>query len=374
MEQLFWLAVVFVAYVYAGYPLVLRGWAALASRPVRKRASSGDRRYPSVSVVIAARNEAARLPGRLRNILAQNYPGPLEIIVASDGSTDQPDAAVAPFRGVRLIELPVAGKAVALNHGVAAARGEILVFADARQRFAPDAITALVENFDDPDVGCVTGELRLDCEIVRDGRDPGIGEGVGLYWRYEKWLRRVESEIWSTLGATGAIYALRRSLWQPLPAGTLLDDVLAPMRVVLAGRRTVFEPRARAFDRAAANAVVEERRKVRTLAGNYQILGLEPRLLLPLRNPVWLQYASHKIARLLVPWALLTALLTSAALASTGWLYLVALILQLGFYALAAIGWWMDRSAPTVAAVAEESREADDMRSWDSAYSGRSTG
>ena len=373
MEQLFWVSVVFVAYVYAGYPLMLRAWAALSSHPVRKCASPGDRRYPSVSVVIAARNEAARLPRRLRNLLEQNYPGPLEIIVASDGSTDHPEIAVAPYRSVRLIELPAAGKAVALNQGVAAAGGEILVFADARQQFSPDAVTALVENFDDPEVGCVTGELRLDCEIERDRREPGIAEGVGVYWRYEKWLRRVESEIWSTLGATGAIYALRRSLWQPLPAGTLLDDVLAPMRVVLAGRRTVFEPRARAFDRAAPSARVEERRKVRTLAGNYQILGLEPRLLLPFRNPVWLQYASHKIARLLVPWALLSALLTSIALASSGWSYLVALILQLGFYALAAIGWWMDRNA-AVAVIADESREPEDKRSWDSAYSGRSTG
>jgi poly-beta-1,6-N-acetyl-D-glucosamine synthase len=374
MEQLFWLSVGFVAYVYVGYPLMLRAWAALATRPVRQCASPGDRRYPSVSVVIAVRNEAARLPRRLRNLLEQNYPGPLEIIVASDGSTDHPEIAVARYRSVRLIELPAAGKAVALNQGVAAARGEILVFADARQQFSPDAVTALVENFDDLEVGCVTGELRLDCEIERDRSEPGIGEGVGLYWRYEKWLRRVESGIWSTLGATGAIYALRRSLWQPLPPGTLLDDVLVPMRVVLAGRRTVFEPRARAFDRAAPNAIVEERRKIRTLAGNYQILGLEPRLLLPFRNPVWLQYASHKIARLLVPWALLSALLTSAALSFSGWLYLVALILQLGFYALAAIGWWLDRSAATGAARAEESREAKDRRSWDSAYSRRSTG
>ena len=374
MEQLFWLSVGFVAYVYVGYPLILRVWAALARRPVRKYASPRHRRYPSVSVVIAARNEAARLPRRLCNILEQDYPGALEIIVASDGSTDHPETAIAPYRGVRLIDLPAGGKAVALNHAVAAARGEILVFGDARQQFSPGAITALVENFDDPEVGCATGELMLDCEVNRDGLEPGIGEGVGLYWRYEKWLRRLESGIWSTLGATGAIYALRRSLWQPLPAGTVLDDVIAPMRAVFAGRRTVFEPRARAFDRAAPNAAVEERRKVRTLAGNYQILALEPRLLLPFRNPVWLQYASHKVARLLVPWALVGALLTSAALSFSGWIYLVALILQVGFYVLAAIGWWLDRSAATGAARAEESRDAEDLRSWDSAYSGRSTG
>ncbi len=373
MEQLFWLSAGFVAYVYVGYPLMLRAWAALARRAVRF-ASAGDRRYPSVSVVIAVRNEAARLPRRLRNIVEQGYPGPLEIIVASDGSTDHPETAVASCRKVRVLELPAAGKAVALNHGVASAGGEILVFADARQQFSPDAITALVENFDDPEVGCVTGDLMLDCETDRQDAEPGVGEGVGLYWRYEKWLRRVESDIWSTLGATGAIYALRRSMWQPLPADTLLDDVLAPMRVVLAGQRTVFEPRARAFDCASPSAAVEQRRKVRTLAGNYQILALEPLLLLPFRNPVWLQYASHKLGRLFVPWALVAVLLSSAALASSGWFYFVALILQLGFYALAAIGWWLDRSAATLATRAEESRDGEDMRSLDSAYSGRSTG
>jgi cellulose synthase/poly-beta-1,6-N-acetylglucosamine synthase-like glycosyltransferase len=351
---------------------VLRAWAALARRAVRF-ASPADRRYPSVSVVIAVRNEAARLPRRLRNIVEQTYPGPLEIIVASDGSTDHPRTAVASCRNVRLLELPAAGKAVALNHGVASAGGEILVFADTRQQFSPAAITALVENFDDPEVGCVTGDLMLDCETDRQHSEPGVGEGVGLYWRYEKWLRRVESDIWSTLGATGAIYALRRSMWQPLPADTLLDDVLAPMRVVLAGQRTVFEPRARAFDCASPSAAVEQRRKVRTLAGNYQILALEPLLLLPFRNPVWLQYASHKLGRLLVPWALLGILLSSAALASSGWVYLVALILQLSFYALAATGWWLSRSA-RVASGAEESRETEDMHSFDSAYSGPSTG
>ncbi len=171
-----------------------------------------------------------------------------------------------------MIALPASGKPTALNAGAAAARGDILVFADARQRFAPDAIAALVAAFDDPDVGGVTGELVLDCEY--DDADSTISDGVGLYWSYEKWLRRQESVIRSTLGATGAIYALRRDMWQPLPAAALLDDVLAPMRVVLAGKRIVFEERARAFDRTAPDSAAESRRKIRTLAGNYQILAL----------------------------------------------------------------------------------------------------
>ena len=376
MEHLFWGSVAFIGYVYGGYPLLLRVWAAIATRPVRKHLRQLDRRCPLVSVVIAARNEGFRLPRRVRNLHEQRYPsGEMEIIVVSDGSSDDTRAVLDPFPAVRLIETTGGGKAAALNAGVAAARGEIIVFADARQQFAPDAISELVANFNDPDVGCVSGELVLDCELDRSCAEPGVSEAVGLYWRYEKWLRRHESRIWSTVGATGAIYALRRSLWQPLPAATLLDDVLAPMRVVLAGKRSVFEPRACAFDRAARHTAVESRRKVRTLAGNYQILRLEPRLLVPFVNPVWVQYVSHKIARLLVPWALLISMVTSTVLASTAWIYLVALILQLGFYGLAALGAWTNRSGSSAAADADESHDASqDMSSWDSAYTGRSTG
>jgi biofilm PGA synthesis N-glycosyltransferase PgaC len=241
---------------------------------------------------------------------------------------------------IRLIEIPAGGKPLALNAGVAAAAGEILVFADARQRFSDATLTALAANFADPGVGGATGELVLDCES--GSSTSTIGDGVGAYWKYEKWLRRHEGLIWSTLGATGAIYALRRSLWQPLPAGTLLDDVLAPMRAVLSGWRIVFEEEATAEDRTAADAAAEARRKRRTLAGNYQILAQEPRLLVPLANPVWLQYVSHKVGRLVVPWALIALFATSAALAATHWIYAAAFVAQALFYGLAAAGAWFD--------------------------------
>lgn len=361
MEILFWASVLVVAYVYAGYPLLLVLWSAVARRPVRRSAHDRPHEWPAVSVVVAAHNEGARLPARVSNLFAQDYPGPLEIIVVSDGSTDGTGAALAHVADrIRLIELPRGGKAVALNAGVEAARGDILVFADARQRFAADAIRHLVSTFEDPDVGGATGELVLDSESRPEDTESTVGDGVGLYWRYEKWLRRHESRIRSTLGATGAIYALRRTLWEPLPPATLLDDVLAPMRAALAGKRIVFEERARAFDRVASNGAAESRRKTRTLAGNYQILALEPRLLVPFVNPVWLQYASHKIGRLLVPWALLAALITSVWLAREHWIYAMALIVQLGFYGLAALGGWMDsrqrdsaRQADELSAVSE---------------------
>lgn len=341
MRTIFWLSVATIAYVYVGYPLLLSAWARLVRRYPRRVPIEAVASWPSISIVLAARNEADRLPARLTNLLAIPYRGRREIIVVSDGSTDgTPEAAAAFGDAVRLVQVPAGGKPAALNAGVAAATGEVLVFADARQEFSTDALQHLAANFADPQVGGVTGELVLDAE--EHSSDSTVGDGVGLYWRYEKWLRRNESTVWSTLGATGAIHALRRELWRPLPAGTLLDDVLAPMRVVLGGWRIVFEEEARAFDRASADAQAESRRKIRTLAGNYQILAEEPRLLLPVVNPVWLQYMSHKVGRLLVPWALLGSLFASAGLMLDGWLYACAFGFQALFYLVAAYGGWSE--------------------------------
>jgi cellulose synthase/poly-beta-1,6-N-acetylglucosamine synthase-like glycosyltransferase len=340
MELLFWISAFVIAYVYAGYPLLLAAWARLRPRPPRTPGFAPGA-WPSISIVVCARNEAARLPARVDNLLDLPYDGRREIVIVADGADQATRAALAPYAGVlRLIEVPAGGKPSALNAGVAAATGDVLVFADARQRFDRAALQALVGNLADPAVGGATGELVLDCES--GSGDSTIADGVGAYWKYEKWLRRKEGLIFSTLGATGAIYALRRSLWTPLPVETLLDDVLAPMRAVLKGWRIVFEERALAFDRASPDAAAEARRKRRTLAGNYQILAQEPRLLIPILNPVWLQYMSHKVGRLVVPWALLAVFVASAALAGERWIYGLAFATQLGFYGLAAIGAWLD--------------------------------
>ena len=356
MSTIFWISAAIVAYVYAGYPLLLALWARVARRHRRRPSIEAITAWPSISIVLAARNEAARLPARLTNLLTIPYPGRREVIVVSDGSTDGTRAAVAAFGGaVRLVDVPAGGKPLALNAGVAAASGDVIVFADARQQFAEDALLHLAANFADPHVGGATGELVLDAE--QHETDSTVGDGVGLYWRYEKWLRRNESAVWSTVGATGAIYALRRDLWRPLPAGTLLDDVLAPMRAVLDGWRIVSDERACAFDRASPDAEAETRRKVRTLAGNYQILAQEPRVLVPMVNPVWLQYMSHKVGRLLVPWALLGALFASASLIFEGWLYACAFGVQALFYLLAAWGGWSEQRTRRAAHFAGRLRE-----------------
>jgi cellulose synthase/poly-beta-1,6-N-acetylglucosamine synthase-like glycosyltransferase len=312
---------------------MLAVWVKLAPRRVRCAPIA-----PSVSIVVAARNEGSTLDARIENLLALDYPRELvQIVVASDGSTDATDVILDQYADrVDAVRLTAGGKARALNAAVALARHEILVFADARQSFAPDALRALVAPFADPEIGCVSGELVLDCEL--DGQSSAMGDGVGFYWKYEKWLRRQESTVASMLGVTGAIYALRRSLWRRLPSETILDDVLTPMRAALAGFRVVFEPRARAFDRVAGRASDEFHRKTRTLAGNFQLLAIEPRLLLPIVNPLWIQFMSHKVGRLVVPYALCLLLLSSVVLARESVIYSLAFAGQLLFYSLALYG------------------------------------
>jgi biofilm PGA synthesis N-glycosyltransferase PgaC len=373
MESIFWLSVALIAYVYAGYPALMRMWARVAGRPSAPARhadlTSGDD-LPGVSVIVAARNEARRLPARIANLLSCDYPSDrLQIIVASDGSTDDTVDVLAPYRDrVELLVLPPRGKANALNAAVMRATHPILVFADARQRFAPDAIRRLVSHFRDPQIGAVSGELILDCEgAAKDADLAGsasastIGDGVGAYWKYEKWLRRHEALIGSTAGVTGAIYAMRRYLWQYLPADTLLDDVLGPMRLVLRGYRVTFDASARAYDETVSNAPQELRRKVRTLAGNFQLLAHEPRILVPFMNPIWVQFVSHKLGRLLVPYALVAIFISSAVLAleSAGRFYALTFAAQLAFYGLAAYGAALDRRARTAPiTTGEVNREA----------------
>ena len=211
------------------------------------------------------------------------------------------------------------GKPAVLNDVVPKARGEIVVMADARQTFDPRAIRELVAPFADAGVGAVSGELIL----TAGGDATRVGEGVSVYWRYEKFIRRHESLADSTVGATGAIYAIRRALFVPIPPDTILDDVLIPMTIARRGYRVVFEAAARAYDRPAATASQEFRRKVRTIAGTFQLFARGRWLLSPRHNRLWLQTVSHKGLLLEKP------------------LYRLSLGAQVVFYVVALIGWLM---------------------------------
>lgn len=307
-EIAFLISLLLVVYPYLLYPLLLLIWARLRGRAVLRRRSI----YKHVSLILCVHNEAGRVLGRLaeleRLLNLNRLDG--EIIVVSDGSSDETAALIRQHASPRvyLIEQPTRlGKAAGLNVAAHQARYPILVLCDVRQRWADDALSRLLENFSDPTVGAVSGDLVIESS-------PGTLAGVGLYWKYEKWIRKQESRIWAQIGVTGAICAVRRELFRPIPLGTLLDDVYWPLRVAMAGYRVIHDERALAYDRLPPRTQDEFRRKVRTLAGNLQLAVRLPGALVPLFNPVWLQLVSHKLLRLTVPWALLGLLVSNLLL------------------------------------------------------------
>jgi poly-beta-1,6-N-acetyl-D-glucosamine synthase len=333
-ESVFWASLTFVLYSYCGYPLILLLWKSLSPRPVNKAPLE-----PDVTLVVAAFNEKDTIRQKILNCLSLDYPREkLQIIISLDGPTDGTEILALTFasQGVQLSCAPKhIGKAAAINSAVAKARGSLLVFADARQILDRNVIRELAANFSDPSVGAASGEL-----VFVHG-DKGQS-GVGLYWRYETLIRTMESEIHSVVGATGALYAMRREYFRELAEDTLLDDVVIPMTVVLNGGRVVLDRNARAFDRPA-RLDREFERKVRTLTGNFQMIARMPQLLNPWRNPVFFQFVSHKVTRLLVPYLLASMLVANLFLLRGG--YLVFLGLQAVWYSLAlagfiaAVGW-----------------------------------
>ena len=329
MKWVFWSSVSILAYTYAGYPSWLWLRSRFRARPVK--ASAGT---PSISIVMVVRNEAGVLEQKLRNLLALDYPAELiEVIVVSDGSTDGTNDILRQHTANSRIQVVLSGesrgKAAGLNDAIALAHGDVVLFTDARQKVERGALKLLAAQFADPTVGCASGELMLG--------DPDSGEvvrGMGLYWRIEKTIREMESASGSVIGATGALYAVRRQLLVAVPAGTILDDVYIPMHVVRQGFRVVFVPSAHAWDVADLGTEREFSRKVRTLTGNYQLVQVAP-WLLGSSNPLRFEFISHKLLRLLAPFALAAALITALALPQP--IYRAALLLQVAFYALGLI-------------------------------------
>ena len=328
MKAIFWFSAAFLLFTYVGYPIGVYFSARVRARPVRKAPN-----LPSVTLVLAARNEEKNIERKLRNIALLDYPERrLDVIVVSDGSTDRTNSILTASENPRLRRLILPeyqGKAAALNFALSQAQGEIVVFSDARQTIARDALQNLVANFADPAVGCVSGQLRMGSAC-----GPTNLDGIGWYWEGEKRIRYWESVSGSTIGATGAFFAIRRDLFSPLPQGTILDDVYIPLYIAQLGRRVVFDPRAVVWDEPAAALQHEFRRKVRTLAGNYQLLRLAP-WVLSRSNPLRFRFVCHKLLRLVAPLTLLM-LFVSALWIRAGW-YELALVGQIVFYMLAGL-------------------------------------
>jgi cellulose synthase/poly-beta-1,6-N-acetylglucosamine synthase-like glycosyltransferase len=342
MVALFWISLFLVVYTYALYPLLLFGAYALAqagrdgryllTRRDRRKRGLDASRLPRVSLVVPAHNEEAHLEAKLGSIRAFDYPSDrLEVVFVSDGSTDGTNAILEATRdpGIQTILLPDrGGKARALNRGVQASHGEILVLTDASTLFAPSAVRRLARHFEDPRVGVACGRLSFEA-----GEESRKTEGV--YWSYESLLRAMEGRLGATLTASGAIYAVRREAFRELPPDVILDDFVVPMTARGLGYRVVYDPEAVATDFAAASVAAEYDRRVRLALGSYRALARFARV--PL-DPVTLwAFISHKLLRWLLPFLMLTLLLSSGALARIP-LYGMAFVAQLVFYLWAFAG------------------------------------
>jgi cellulose synthase/poly-beta-1,6-N-acetylglucosamine synthase-like glycosyltransferase len=303
-----------ILYTYLGYPALIWMLAWLRPRPW----TSGPI-FPSVSVVLAVHNGAALLPRKIEHLLRLDYPHIKEIILVSDGSTDGTAELLAGQSNPRLTAIILTehcGKAVAVNAGVARATGDVILFVDIRPEIAAGAIQQLVSNFADPTVGCVAGELILRKEC----HDDASAAVSGVYWRYEKWIRTCESICGSPVGVYGGFYAIRRELAVPQPPGMILDDMFQPLSIIRQGYRSVLDPQAYVYDTWPTKIEKEFHRKVRTLAGNFQLFQLAP-WTLTTRNPVLFQLVSHKVMRLVVPYLMVLLLISTLALSRGSLLY-----------------------------------------------------
>lgn len=333
----FWSSAVALFYTYAGYPLLIALVSTLKHRKVRRAAIES-----TVSVIITAYNEERDLTAKLDNTLALDYPRDLlEIIVASDCSTDRTDDIAREFavHGVRLHrQSERLGKTAAQNASVEQARGEIILFSDATSLYEPDVLRAIVPNFADSEVGCVAGRL-----IYVDGSDSQVGRGARSYWGYETFLKRHESRAGSLIGASGCLYAVRKAAYVPLYHEACSDFIIAT-KMVEQGLRAVYEPNAVCTEQTNRQSDKELKMRVRIIAQTFTDLWRHRAMLNPVRSGLYgVQLLSHKVMRYLVPFFLIALFIASAVLASGALFYRMMFAAQLAGYASPALAWMLDR-------------------------------
>lgn len=315
------LSVVFVAFVYVGYPVLLYLLAGSKKHIYPAIKYRGD-----VSIVLIVCNEDARVAKKIDNLLALNYEGGTKrIIVVDDASTDSTLEILKRYKDdITLVQSEKRlGKANGLNLAMKNVDTELVLMVDCRQELELDVLQHLSSWFTTSEYGAVSGELMFKSE---DGN--GFSQGMDGYWKYEKFIRSKEAILNSVPGVTGALYMLRTAAFKDLPIDTLLDDVQIPMLAIKQGYRVGFDDRALAWDEPSVSIEREKQRKIRTLSGNYQLLVRFPNWVLPLGHPIWWQFLSHKIARLLAPFVAIGSLLPASFLILEGqWLAVLYTIL-----------------------------------------------
>jgi len=336
MLELLLISIAVLVYTFILYPLLIQK---LASRKITEKVVElCDNELPEITVVMAVYNSEPLLEARINNIFLSDYPcHKINMLVVSDGSTDGSDAELVRLSGIHSSLKSIhynknQGKASAINRALLNVETEYLVFCDVRQEFDVQAIRKLVSTLMNDRVGAVTGNLMIAADATNPTADPG------LYWKYEKWIRDSESRHSSLLGVTGAIYAAKKSLMpKSFPVETILDDMYAPLYIAKKGFQIKMVTDAKAYDIPSSTVKEEFIRKVRTLAGNFQLMKLHSWLNNPFRNPLFFQWMSHKVARLLVPYAMIGVLVSSSI--GEGIVFDAIFVGQWFFYLYATFGY-----------------------------------
>lgn len=348
LKILFWICLFLVFYTYLGYGLLL--WLLVRlKRIIRGKVEAldlpADDALPHVTFLICAYNEQDVVAGKMENTLQLDYPkDKLHILWVTDGSTDDTNRRLQAYPDVEVVYSPERrGKTAALNHGISLIKTELTVMTDANTMVNREAIREMVRCFQDPQVGCVAGEKRVMAR--HDGQ--AAAEGEGLYWRYESTLKRLDSELYSTMGAAGELNAIRTPLYRPMPENALLDDFVMSMRMVDEGYRIAYAPNAYAMEYGSADLAEESKRKRRIAAGGLQSSWWLRRMMNPFRRfTVAFQFVSHRVLRWsITPFALVALIPLNVLLVfmNAGTIYTLIWILQLLFYVAAFCGYQLEQ-------------------------------